>query len=194
MIEWITIVAIILGPILAVQAQKWIEAAGAKKNQRLIIFKKLMATRATPISPVHVESLNMIDIEFAGSNKKNEQVRLRWKEYLDHLNSLEQDPIKQKALLPVWSEKNQDLLAELLHDMSKAVGYNFDKVQIRRGIYAPMGHANLEIELQLIRRLLIEVLGGRHALSLDVRSLPQMQPAIPSGPSETLPELPLGGN
>jgi uncharacterized protein DUF6680 len=190
--EWITIAAIILGPILAVQAQKWIETARAKKNQRLLIFKRLMATRATTLSPVHVEALNMIDLDFAGRGKKNEQVRLRWKEYLDHLASLDPDPDRQKAQLPAWSQKNQDLLADLLHDMGKAVGYNFDKVQIRRGIYSPMGHANLEFETQAIRKLTLEILAGRRALPLDLRSLPPVQ-AIPP-PSSELPELPLQGN
>ena len=44
--EWITVAAIICGPILAVQAQKWIETAREKRNRRLNVFKRLMATRA----------------------------------------------------------------------------------------------------------------------------------------------------
>lgn len=186
--EWLTILAIILGPVLAVQAQKWIEAANTKKNQRLLIFKKLMATRGTPISPVHVEALNLIDLEFAGRSEKHKQVRTRWKEYLDNLTQLEQDPEKQKAQLPAWSEKNQELLANLLHDMGKAVGYEFDKVQLKRSIYTPVGHANMELEAQLIRRFTVELLAGKRALPMNVWSLPPMQPP-PAGPPEEPPPL-----
>jgi hypothetical protein len=56
--------------------------------------------------------------------------------------------------------------------MGLVVGYKFDKVQIRRGVYSPRGHANLELEAQLIRRFLIDLLAGNRTLPLDVRSLP----------------------
>ena len=184
--EWLTIFAILLGPILAVQAQKWVESAKEKRNRRLYIFKRLMATRGAVLSPAHVEGLNMIDLEFAGWGKKNEQVRLKWKEYLDNLASLSDDPKVQEKQLTSWGERNQDLLAELLHEMGKAVGYKFDKVQIRRGIYSPKGHAMRETENQLIRQLSIQVLAGDRALPLDVRSLP--------GAEQTQPTAPIGGS
>jgi len=46
--DWITVLAIVCGPILAVQAQKWIEALREDKNRRLNTFKGLMATRGAP--------------------------------------------------------------------------------------------------------------------------------------------------
>jgi hypothetical protein len=174
--DWITVAAVLCGPIFAVQAQKWLESLREKKNRRLYTFKRLMATRGAPVSPGHVEALNMIDLEFSGHGKKDKQVRRRWKEYLDHLGSLPQDPEQQQQQVPVWSQRNQDLLADLLYDMSIAVGYDFDKVQIKRGIYSPRGHANMELEFEAIRRLLIDVLAGHRTLPMDVRSLPPMQP------------------
>lgn len=179
--DWITLAAVLLGPILAVQAQKWLELLRENKNRRLLTFKRLMATRGAPVSPGHVEALNMIDLEFSGRGKKDRRVRQRWKEYLDHLGSLrEQPPEQQKQQLAVWSEKNHDLLAELLYEMSQAVGYReFDKVHIKRGIYAPQGHANIEWEFEAIRKLLIDVLTGVRSIPMDVRSLPQIPPAQP---------------
>ena len=170
--DWMTIAALLCGPVLAVQAQKWIETAREKRNRRLNVFNRLMATRGAVLSPGHVEALNMIDLEFAGRGKKNEAVRTRWKEYLDHLCSLPDDPEQQQQLLPTWTQRKDDLLAELLHDMGAAVGYKFDRVQILRGIYSPRGHANWEIETQLLRRLSIQLLAGERTLPLDVRSLP----------------------
>jgi hypothetical protein len=173
--DWIMIAAILCGPVLAVQAQKWIETAREKRNRRLNVFKRLMATRGAVLSPGHVEALNMIDLEFAGRGRRNEQVRRRWREYLDHLGSLTQDPEEQARNLPVWTERSGNLLADLLHDMGMAVGYDFDRVQIRRGIYIPMGHANFEMETQLLRRLLIQLLVGERSLPLEVRSLPSVR-------------------
>ena len=170
--NWMMIAAVLCGPVLAVQAQKWIETAREKRNRRLNVFKRLMATRGAVLSPAHVEALNMIDLEFGGRGKRNEKVRATWKEYLDHLCNLSEDPEQQRQQLPIWTERKDVLLAELLHEMGSAVGYKFDKVQIRRGIYAPRGHANWELETQLLRRFLIELLAGQRTLPLDVRSLP----------------------
>ncbi len=152
-----------------------------------------MATRGATLSPGHVEALNTIDLEFNRRGKKDQHVRRRWKEYLDHLGSLPQDPEQQQQQLPLWSQRNDDLLAQLLQDMGVAVGYDFDKVQILRGVYSPKGHANIEFEFQAIRRLLIEVLAGHRNLPLDVRSLPQIKPnelkGVSDGPTQAEGEL-----
>ena len=102
-------------------------------------------------------------------------MRRRWREYHDHLNSLSPDPDKQKEQLDRWTERKDELLAHLLCEMGEAVGYDFDIVSIRRGIYSPIGHANLDFETQAIRQLLIQVLTGKQPLSLDVRSLPAQE-------------------
>jgi uncharacterized protein DUF6680 len=158
--DLVMVLAVICGPILAVQAQKWVEVLRENKSRRLNTFKRLMATRGAPLSWSHVEGLNSIDLEFSGRSRKDDQVRRRWREYHDHLNSLSQDPEQQRQQLPRWTERKDELLANLLLDMGSAVGYDFDIVQIRRGIYSPMGHTNFELETQAIRRLLIEVLAG----------------------------------
>lgn len=179
--EWITVVAILAGPLLAVQVQKWLEAFREKRNRRKWLFIRLMTTRGATVSAAHVEALNAIDLEFAGRGKKNVQVRRRWREYLDQLGSLSQDPEQQQKQLESWAQDNQKHLENLLHDMGVAVGYDFDLVQIRRGIYTPRGHTIFEIENQAIRRGLIELLSGNRALPMDVRSLPPT-PAPPTSP------------
>ncbi|CAG1769847.1 hypothetical protein BAC3_00595 [uncultured bacterium] len=67
--DWLIIAAMIIAPILAVQIQKFIEARKETKGRKIQIFRTLMATRATPISPSHVEALNMIDIVFYKDKK-----------------------------------------------------------------------------------------------------------------------------
>jgi len=117
----------------------------------------------------------MIDLEFSGKSKRDTQVRQRWKEYLDHLKNLGQDPEQQKEQLLIWTQRKDELLANLLYEMGVAVGYPFDKVEIMRGIYAPIGHANWEFETHALRKLLLEVLAGNRALPMDVRSLPAVE-------------------
>lgn len=64
LIEIITISAILLSPFLAVQATVWLNKKTEEKNRKMGIFRDLMATRATALSPKHVEALNRIEIEF----------------------------------------------------------------------------------------------------------------------------------
>ena len=61
--------ATIFGPIFAVQVQKAVERWRAESNRRDGIFKTLMATRATRLAPTHIQTLNMINIEFRAAGK-----------------------------------------------------------------------------------------------------------------------------
>jgi hypothetical protein len=136
--DWLVIVAIILAPILAVQVQKYIEAKKEKRARKIHNFRTLMATRATPLSPLHVEALNLIDIEFVD----NPNVINAWKLLLDNFQNYPQD---QKAAdfqtkLTTCAERSSDLLADLLFEMSKTRGYKYDKVVLKRGCYIPKGH------------------------------------------------------
>jgi hypothetical protein len=59
----------LLGPVLAVQAQRWVEGFREKKARRLTVFRTLMATRALNLSTAHVEALNAVPIDFYKDNR-----------------------------------------------------------------------------------------------------------------------------
>src|ERR1043165_5031 len=70
---WLTILAIFLGPIVALGLQRNSERRRDRRNRQMTIFKELMATRAAKVGPRHVEALNAIEIEFStgrGSDKR----------------------------------------------------------------------------------------------------------------------------
>lgn len=163
------IAAVLLAPVVAVQVQKWLEQYRAERERQLRIFKTLMATRATGLSHDHVQALNMIDLEFQGDRFK--KIREAWKSYLDLLGDYPKGDDAQ-ARLPVWNEKKADLLANLLMEMGKPLGYHFDVVHVKKGIYLPEGHTNLETEHALIRRGILRLLFGDASLKMDVQSLP----------------------
>jgi len=165
--EVLTIIAILLAPIVAVQVQKWLELFREDRARKLWIFKTLMATRAATVSPEHVQALNMIDLEFRGTRYR--PVTAAWKTYLDHLGSYPKDDEKRQA---VWGERRIDLLTSLLLDMGHALGYEFDDVHVKKGIYAPEAHGRLEDEKMLIRRGLLRLLYGDSDLKMQVTSFP----------------------
>lgn len=138
--------AVLLAPFLAVFAQKQIEIWRSDRERKLSIFKSLMATRGATLSPQHVQALNMIDLEFSGKDAKEREVKSAWKEYLDHLAQLPSDPEQREKVIDAWVERKNDYLTDLLQVMGKHLGYNFDKVHIKRGFYTPEGHARRELD------------------------------------------------
>jgi hypothetical protein len=160
------IFAVIVGPILAVQVQKTIEAWKSGRERKIHIFRVLMATRGTPVTPNHVEALNLIDIEFSGNNKKEKSVRDAWKIYLNHLCEYPkdyQDPA-YKSKVDIWTNKTSDCLVDMLYTMAQILGYDFDKVQLKKGAYTPQGFLDLESEQSLVRRGLLDVLYGKRGI------------------------------
>jgi hypothetical protein len=65
-----------------------------------------------------------------------------------------------------------DFFAELLMEMGNPLGYDFDAVHVKKGIYLPAGHAQLETVQSLIRQGAIRLFFGESSLNMDVKSVP----------------------
>jgi hypothetical protein len=116
-----------------------------------------MATRGSGLSPIHVEALNKIDIEFSQSDEETKSVFDAWKEYRDHLNVALSIKPEDEEGWKNWTSKQQDMLVELLYKMSIRLHYRFDKVHIKRGHYFPKGYVDIETEQRIIRQGLVNV-------------------------------------
>lgn len=159
------IAATLLGPILAVQAQRWVDVAREKRSRRVDIFRVLMATRAASLSPAHVEALNAIPIEFYGRSRNYKAVVEAWKILLDHFS-------QDQTNLAIWVEKRQALFVDLLSKLSTAVGYEFTRLELEREVYSPRAHAVVEGEQEVIRKGLYRLFSGEFALPLDIKDFP----------------------
>jgi len=176
--ETLTVVAIILGPILAIQAQKWIERITREKEDKKRILVALLATRGRPLERDHVQALNLIDFYF----HKDQEVVEAWEEYRDHLNNnWPKEPVPEEgkkvtesenttylASCNVWTDKKDDLLCKLLSKMSETLGYHFDNVLLRKGAYVPKGYNDAESIDSWIKKLLLQILAGTHSLPVQV--------------------------
>lgn len=156
--QLIMILAIIVGPISAVQVEKYLDRKREQRNRKLWIFSSLMATRATRLSPAHVEALNRIEVEFY----KDRDVMEARKLLLDAFENFPQDDkaLDYSARLEKAADKATDCLVKLLYKMSECLGYHFDEVHLKKGVYAPRGHAEAELQQSELRRLLLAVLKG----------------------------------
>lgn len=155
----VIIVAVLAGPLLAVQVQKWLEARREARYRRLALFRTLMTSRANRVSIAHVEALNTIDLEFGTSAPGDKPVRDAWRVYHDHLNTRADDVGR-------WNDKNNELFIELLHAMARSLGYDFDKVLLKRGLYSPQAHGDELLYIQAVRKALLEVLDGKRPIPI----------------------------
>jgi len=171
--DQLMILAVLTGPLLAVQVQKGIESWKEAKTRKLIIFKTLMSTRRTTLSPRHVEALNMIDIEFSTKKPKEKKVIDSWKVYLDHLNAtqLKNDDPDYRVKSEQWAEKANGFLAELLKEMGNCLGYDFDKVHLMKGAYSPQRHATIEMEQSLIRQFIVGLFMREKTIPVEIVSI-----------------------
>jgi hypothetical protein len=166
--DWAIVLATLLGPILAVQAQKWLERWRDYRNRKMWVFQTLMATRAAWLEPERVRALNMIDLVFYGRRRfgrnwrsDTEQAVLdAWKIVLDELSDPWNDKVNNDARLT----RRTDLFINLLVAMGEDVRYRFDRVQLKNGAYFPTGHGTTTAEQNELRRLAIQLLKGDRPL------------------------------
>lgn len=157
--------ATLFGPVLAVQTQKWLERRRDIKERRLMLFRTLMATRARPLAPQHVEALNAVPVEFYGSQGKLKQINDAWKLYYEHLRA-------HSASGDAWHQRRSDLFVELLYLISNFLGYKFNRAQLGSDAYLPVAFEELDTEHAMLRRGLVQLLNGEKALPLAVKELP----------------------
>jgi hypothetical protein len=176
--------AVYVAPQKAFEAQWQLQQKDAARERRLRIFRTLMATRGNILHHWHVESLNLIDVEFSETAEKD--IRDAWKAYLDHLNvrspneTQEPDAAKREVLQKQHEETRKDLLAELLQKMGSRLGYGFDFTYLKGRAYYPEGHGTVVEEESAVRRGLIEMLWKGRALfvravvpNIDVTETPK---------------------
>lgn len=166
------ILATAISPLIAVQVTRYLDDRNEERDRKLSIFKTLMATRAYNISPAHVEALNRIDLEFSARKPKEKDVLDVWQQYLDHLGNRQMEA-------GAWNVRRVDLLVNLLYAMGQAVGYDFNKTQIKNGTYSPTAHGRIEEEQERVRTLVLELLEGHRDLPMRVTNIPPQNNTTP---------------
>jgi uncharacterized protein DUF6680 len=160
--EWIMIAAILVGPILAVITQFIWQHRKQKHDAKIWVFSTLMSLRGSPLNPDFIKAANSIDVVFY----KNQKIRGRWKAILEHLTS---DAYKPENFTPQAFERFRDLLAELLSDMAKDVGYRYDFTHFKENAWAPRWYGVAEEENLKLRQGLIAALEDKGSLSVKIK-------------------------
>jgi hypothetical protein len=167
--DWLTITAIIVGPIAAWLLSYAINKRKEAKDRKLNIFRTLMATRSffLRFRLEHVGVLNTIPVEFSNEEK----VLKAWRDYLFTMNSTENNE-------ELWRKRN-DAFFELVHRISKSIGYNLDKDQIMNTSYEPSGYGDEAQDWIKVRKSLIDILDHKAALPVEIKEPTKAAAATP---------------
>lgn len=184
--EWLTLLALVAGPVLAVFVTRYIDDRKERIRRRHEVFRDLMRTRSAKISLEHVTALNLVEFEFYS----DKEVRLAWKNYMDTLSAdFPADPAKQEGVL---AKRNQ-LFIKLLQNIANHIGFKkIDVTDLMSLNYYPQGWVNDEDEQRQLRGLLVQTFSGLRPIQVKVNdstkwSGPYPPFTMPEGPAEVPP-------
>jgi hypothetical protein len=80
--DWLTMIAIVVGPLSAVAITLWIEGRRRVRERRLYILRMLLTTRHMPADPQYNAAINLIPAEFDDRSKVMEA----WRKYHEKVN------------------------------------------------------------------------------------------------------------
>ncbi len=147
--DWLTIAAIILGPILALLAQRVLDSLRETRKRRVGLFFTLLTTRMSPLAPNHVQALNSIDVIF--TRAVDRPIREAWAKVRGQMSL---DPEKT----PGWIERLNDLKCDLLLEMGRALNFEYSVDYLKQAGYVPRHYTDLESDQLLIRQHLVKAL------------------------------------
>ena len=156
-----TIVAILIGPVLAVLVTRWVDNLRAKRDRQWDIFRTLMRHRRTSMNVEFVGALNLVEVEFA----KSPEVVAAWRDLLGKFELLGNAAPEQLQQLDVERSQSQ---ARLLNAIAKSLGLEVEQLDIFFGGYSPKGWFDVENEQAQIRQWLASIATGRQAIPIVV--------------------------
>ena len=155
-VEWLTLIAIIVGPIAAVSITLWRDRRYEVRRRKREILASLMRTRSSRLSAEHVGALNLVQLEFHGSSAIIEA----YKQYIEHLGT----PLPAVDQQDSFFQQRETRFLDLLKAIAVDLGYKFDKKDLESLSYSPRGWHDYESMQRGNMLLLWQLLKGERAL------------------------------
>lgn len=175
----LTVAAIIMGPIIAVRITRGSDKRKSETDRKYQILSDLMRTRRARLDPLHVSALNLVELEFYGQSS----VCVAYREYVKHLNSTW--PAGGESL-DRHSQNGDDLFSELLYEIANNLGFKFDKRDLSRLGYMPVGLGEHYDNINANARHLREILEGKRPL--NIANFVESKDIFPPSPKKKLIE------
>ena len=125
--EWLTLVGIIIGPILAVLISLWLDGRRRDRDQKLIILRLLLTTRHLVGDPGYSAAINLIPVEFAG----DKEVQRAYREYIEAAGADLTEENKQKV-----AERTSVKQTKLIFAIARSMKFKIAETDIQTTVYA----------------------------------------------------------
>jgi hypothetical protein len=157
--DWITVAALVIGPVSAVIITLWYQQRTEKQAAKQRLFAALMSQRkSNPPNFEYVNALNLIDVVFQDDHAVVE----KWRELYDELNH--QPPAQVN-----WTRVGH-LKIDLLSNMATSLGYRrLRQTDIDR-FYQPQAHAAQGALSQELQTEFLRVLKDTQSLQAVAKS------------------------
>ncbi len=156
-VDYLTIAAIILGPVMAVVIQLGFERRREKRKAQFNVLSSLMAYRGRLIHPESVSALNLVTLVFYDSS----EVIAKHAELMAHMER--ERTLPEDERVGGW-QKRDDLTVELITHMAEVLGYRFSHSGIKTTRYLPQGYLNEDEFTMKARAGLLSLLNGEQPL------------------------------
>jgi hypothetical protein len=176
--EWLTLVAIVVGPVSAVCITLWIERRRQVRDRRLYVTRMLLMTRHLPADPQYNAAINLIPVEFNDQPK----VMAAWRTYHERVHQ-RVEPSQQADHDKRVTAAQSGLIFEILRSAGLT---NISEGDIQTQAYVSEGFIKRDtLYLDSLRAMpaIAETLERQRELTQRmVEALPQRPPAPPQVP------------
>lgn len=133
--EWLTLIGVILGPLVAVAISLWVEGRRQSVDRRAVIARTLMGTRHLPADPQYNGAINLVPIEF--NNVK--PIMTAWHAYIAAVRYQPTEANVQTHIEELAAKQSTLIFQILSH-----LGYRLSENDIRTTAYTSQAFAARE--------------------------------------------------
>ena len=133
--EWLTLVAIVVGPILAILVSKLSSDRDKVRDQRLHVLRMLIATHHLPSDPGYQVAINLIPVEFRGCSA----VITAHREFIQSVYR-KLDGVNDEEIQRDWGIKS----IRLVHEVAKVLKFDLRETDLQTISYSSGGWSERE--------------------------------------------------
>lgn len=149
--EWLTLLAIVIGPIFAVAITLWIEDRRKKQDAKLLTLRMLLTTRDMPSDPGFQVGIKLVPVEF----NDRAEVLTAHREFLI-ASSVDPEGKTEEQVRTITTNTSLKL-TRLIFEMSKAAGLNIRETDIQSGTFGTRGFVFRDLLFQDSQRAMRDI-------------------------------------
>jgi hypothetical protein len=150
--EWLTLIGVIIGPIVAVLISLWLDGRRRDRDQKLVILRLLLTTRHLVGDPGYSAAINLIPVEFAGKAS----IQSAYREYIEAANADVTESNLQKI-----ADRTATKRTKLIYAIARSMKFPIAETDIQTTAYAAdawIKRENLAMDAQKATRDIASIL------------------------------------